>query len=111
LKESLVCIVKNALESSETAGTVYMYITANERSISVTVKDFGNGIPLWKQLLIELPLVTFKRNGSGVGLPFARKVICHELGGSVSVTSTVGVGTTVECYIPKHQSTCTQIHV
>jgi two-component system sporulation sensor kinase A len=109
LKEAFVCLIKNALESSDSESVVYLYLSANDNYISLIIKDYGEGMEFWKQTLSGIPLVSFKKFGNGIGLPFAKRVITNELRGYVTIASRLGYGSSVECLIPKHQSACTQI--
>ena len=43
-------------------------------------------------------------SGRGVGMA-ALRTTCAELGGSVELSSTAGIGTTVQCRIPLHYRT------
>lgn len=101
VKEALVCLVKNAVEASDGSGSDVVITCGKKKNyIWVAIKDYGQGLPWWKQQIISLPLISFKQQGSGVGLPFARRVIEKELGGQLTITSKSGFGTTVECLIP-----------
>jgi signal transduction histidine kinase len=69
--------------------------SAGSRWVQVTVSDTGLGIPADKLHSIFRPFVrihTQGTEGAGVGLACVKKMI-EKLGGEVSVTSTLGLGT------------------
>lgn len=65
----------------------------------ITVTDRGTGISHEDLPHVFDPFFTTRRSGSGLGLAIAKNVV-DGLGGSVSVASRVGEGTTVTLYLP-----------
>lgn len=104
LKEAFVCIINNGLEACTSKNkAVAIVCHATKTQISISIRDFGGGVSNLKKLLIQLPLVSFKENGSGLGITYARRVMCHELKGSLQLISVPENGTIVECSIPKRR--------
>lgn len=68
--------------------------------VAVTVIDPGRGISPDDLPKIFDPYFTTKRGGTGLGLPIAKNII-EGLGGSVTVTSTVGRGTQIRVDLPR----------
>jgi two-component system, sporulation sensor kinase A len=66
----------------------------------VRVQDTGCGIPADRLTAIFEDFVTTKRRGLGLGLAISRKIV-DQLGGQISVTSDVGVGTTFVLEFPR----------
>jgi len=76
--EALVNLLKNAVEHTPPGGTVTVTANGNNISTNITISDTGEGIPEK-----ELPRIferfyrssEYTRNGFGIGLAFAKKVI------------------------------------
>jgi PAS domain S-box-containing protein len=69
------------------------------RWIKITLRDQGCGIPADQLPKIFDPYFTTKASGSGLGLAIAYAIVAkHD--GHITVTSEVGVGTTVSLYLP-----------
>lgn len=95
LEQSLVNIVKNAVESiSETnvSGKVSINtIKAKNGAVVLTVTDNGAGISPEKSLKIFTPFYTDKPTGQGVGLTFVREVLRRHNCGYSLQTGTDGL--------------------
>jgi signal transduction histidine kinase/ligand-binding sensor domain-containing protein len=95
-------LVDNAIRYSGKRRQLDIRVRPTEKQVRVEVSDRGHGIPE-----DEIPHVTRKfyrgRNagsgGSGLGLAIAKRVIT-EHGGTFTVCSEVGVGTTVSVVLP-----------
>lgn len=71
--------------------------------VRIAVHDTGTGIPADLVDHIFEPLVTTKRNGTGLGLSVAHQVVtAHD--GTIEVETEVGRGTTFACYLPAASS-------
>ena len=81
-------------------------LTGTEGRESVlSVSDTGCGIPEEAQSRIFEPFFTTKPVGvgTGIGLSVCQAVV-EKLGGKISVTSTVGLGTTFEVRVPSERA-------
>lgn len=106
IKQVLFNLLSNAAKYSHAGNTIDVIARARgEREIEVVVRDYGVGIEEDKR---ELVFESFYRSGassgqqsgSGLGLSIVKNFI--ELhGGSVSLESTPGEGTSVTCVIPR----------
>ena len=67
--------------------------------VLVIVQDFGTGISADDMSRIFDPYFTTRRKGTGLGLPLAKTII-EGLGGSITVASTLGSGTTITLDLP-----------
>jgi signal transduction histidine kinase len=67
--------------------------------VVVTVTDTGTGIPADRLPVIFDDFVTTKRRGLGLGLAISKKVV-EQMGGTIAVTSQVGVGSTFTVRFP-----------
>jgi signal transduction histidine kinase len=65
----------------------------------IEVADTGCGIPAERLESIFDDFVTTKRRGLGLGLAISKKVV-EQLGGTIAVTSQVGVGSTFTVQFP-----------
>jgi signal transduction histidine kinase len=69
-------------------------------SVNIAVSDRGRGITPDRLERMFEPFFSTKENGTGLGLPVARR-IARAHGGELSVDSAVGVGTSVVLTIPR----------
>ena len=96
--EALVNILKNCMEHTPEGGTIKIYAVENAVYTGITVTDSGSGIP--EQ---ELPRIferffrgsEFGKNGYGIGLAFARKIIALQ-NGSLQVRNAPPLGAEFE---------------
>ena len=96
--------LKNLLQNAIHAGDkIRIDIEKTELSgrkgVSIAVKDNGKGIPETDFNKIFMPFYTTKSSGSGIGLALVQKIaLVH--GGSVSVNSKEGKGSTFRVFLP-----------
>lgn len=95
LRQALVNILRNAVEAMPGGGSLRISVkSAKGDRVTLSVSDSGPGIaPAHMPRLFE-PFATTKPGGTGLGLAFVQQVVT-ESGGSVSVESAEGAGTTV----------------
>lgn len=98
-------LLNNAVEAVEGRGMIFVKIESplvtNDR-YAITVSDTGNGIPPDKLSRVFEPFFTTKKNGVGIGLCIAERII-REHNGHIDITSEVGKGTSVTVVIPVDQ--------
>ncbi|PTY05822.1 hypothetical protein DB347_15840 [Opitutaceae bacterium EW11] len=68
--------------------------------VRIEVRDNGCGIAPENLELIFEPFFTTKKSGTGLGLSMVRSIV-RKFGGDVSVTSTLGAGTTFQVLLPR----------
>lgn len=95
-------VVSNACKYSSDH-TAYVALGAFENGVLILIKDEGIGIPEKEISYIYDPYFrasnTQHFSGYGIGLPLARNIIkMHD--GELSITSTLGKGTTVRIELP-----------
>ncbi len=102
----LLNLVVNARDAMQQGGTLTIKTAANHRNVLVSVHDTGCGMPSEvKERLFE-PFFTTKDEGKGTGLGLATVYgIVREAGGSISVESAVGAGSTFLLSLPVAQKT------
>lgn len=104
-REALENIILNAIEAMPSGGQLSIETGVrqykNEQYAAVTITDTGRGIPPADMSKIFEPFFTTKQTvkGTGLGLAIARSIM-QEHGGSISVESKPGEGTTVTLYFP-----------
>jgi signal transduction histidine kinase len=103
--ENFLTNAVHAVEETEKAGqraTITLRSRASGERVEIEVVDDGAGIPAARLPHIFEPFYTSKdmTRGSGQGLAIARDIIERGHGGRISVTSTVGSGTTFRVELP-----------
>ncbi len=97
-------IVNNSIDAMPDGGELKISSTLKNNNNVIKISDTGIGIPKNIQQIIFDPFFTNKENGMGTGLGLA---ICMDIitrcGGSISVDSKEGKGTTVTVSIPVEQ--------
>ena len=106
LRQVLVNLVDNAVKYSVGGGTVLVRVTDGESSVRIDVVDQGLGIPSAEQerifekfyrLDVEM---TRGVGGSGLGLYISREIL-QQLGGTLTLESHVGRGSTFTITLPR----------
>lgn len=98
LTDILVDVAANAIEAA--AALVEVSVLEEKGLITLTVKDNGKGMP--PEILARAFDPFYTEPGKhdnrkiGMGLPFVKQT-CDACGGTVSLSSTPGVGTTLVC--------------
>jgi signal transduction histidine kinase len=86
-------LIVNAIEATSPGGSITVTTEDQGDRARITIGDTGTGIPPERLDAIFEDFKTTKRRGLGLGLAISRKIV-EQLGGSISVTSQVGKGTT-----------------
>jgi signal transduction histidine kinase len=73
-------------------------IRRNDEAI-IEIADSGSGIPPERLSTIFDDFVTTKKQGLGLGLALSKKLV-EQLGGTIAVTSKVGLGSTFTLRFP-----------
>ncbi|MBL8915422.1 MAG: HAMP domain-containing protein [Archangium sp.] len=100
LRQVLLNLIRNAREAMAAGGTLTVEATSKDTRLEVRVKDTGAGIPPDVREKLFEPFFTTKQGGTGLGLPLSRQII-EAHGGTISVESEVGVGTTFLLSFPR----------
>lgn len=104
LREVMGNLVENAMQAMETVSlrNLSITLTLHEASVAVEIVDTGPGISHQNQERVFDPFFTTKPIGKGTGLGLA---ICREIilahGGTLTLRSESGKGTTFEISLPK----------
>jgi len=102
-KQTLLNLLMNATQAMDSGGDLVVKIGSNTENATVEVIDTGHGIPVEQFDKIFQPYFSTKHNGSGLGLPTAKRIM-HDHGGSIDVESETGKGTRFVLTLPLCQS-------
>lgn len=97
LERVLLNIWKNSHEAN--ADKMIVIIDNTGGTVRITLTDNGAGIPEDKVQMVFIPYVTFKKGGTGLGLPIVKRII-ESMGGTVELQSSTAAenhGVTIIC--------------
>lgn len=105
IERIMLNLISNAIKYTEVGGQIDVKLSYEENSMSISVKDNGEGIPKSKLESIFDRFVqceeglTRKREGSGIGLSLVKSLVqLHR--GEVTVESEIGCGTEFMVSLP-----------
>jgi len=99
MKRVFINLIENAIDAMPQGGTLTIISRKFDGNVEITLTDTGSGMSekvmenLWK------PLQTTKAKGLGLGLAICKRIIDAH-GGTISVKSKVGEGTTMTIRLP-----------
>jgi len=99
LNRALMNVLKNSIEAMPDGGRLIVSTKLKGDMAVINISDSGAGIDRSEWDKIFLPFYSTKENGTGLGLPLADQII-REHGGSISLTSAPGKGTTFTISLP-----------
>ena len=105
LREVFLNLLKNARDAFDSFDEpmkhplIRLSVCSTEHHLIVSISDNGCGISEEKMSHIFEPFVTYKKNGTGLGLPLSAKII-HAHNGSIEVSSVPGFSTTLTVTLP-----------
>ncbi len=80
----LLNLWKNSIDADATRMNVT--IETNQQNIVLSITDNGSGIPSEHLEKVWVPYVTFKKGGTGLGLPVVKRII-ESMNGTITLTS------------------------
>jgi len=92
-------LITNAVQATPPRGRILVRTLKQPDDVVIEVADTGCGIPADRLDSIFDDFVTTKRRGLGLGLAISKKVV-EQMGGTIAVTSQVGVGSTFSVRFP-----------
>ncbi|GBC85175.1 Sensor protein ZraS [bacterium HR11] len=100
MEQALVALVVNAIEACRPGGTIRVAASQTPAGdVCIVVQDTGTGMSEEVRRRAFEPYFTTKPDGVGMGLPMAQKVV-EAHGGTITLASQAGVGTTVTVRLP-----------
>jgi signal transduction histidine kinase len=105
INEVLGNLLSNAFKFTDRGGTVELAVEGQDNEVSITVRDSGAGIPpeqlphIFEKFYQANNQAQSSSRGTGLGLAIAREIV-EAHGGSISVASNMGVGTTFTITLP-----------
>lgn len=116
IERIILNLLSNAIKFTDKRGQIYVNIFNKEKSIIISIKDTGIGIPKEKMDMIFERFIqvdkSISRNneGSGIGLSLVKElVIMHN--GTISVNSKIGKGSDFIVEIPVHTTNDNESHI
>ncbi|GAB4484193.1 MAG: hypothetical protein OHK006_07820 [Thermodesulfovibrionales bacterium] len=102
VKEAVMNILANAVQSLSGSGTVTVRTLAAGREAVIEIEDTGRGISEADLSNIFNPFFTTKSSGTGLGLAITHKIV-QEHGGRIEVSSELEKGSTFRVFLPKKE--------
>lgn len=99
LEEVLLNLLRNAREAVGKDGRISLSAARQKETVIILCQDNGCGIPADIIETIFDPFVTYKENGTGLGLSSSRQII-EAHGGSINVESAPETGTVFTVTLP-----------
>lgn len=103
LKQVLINLVKNARESIEDKGMVFLEAKVIGKYYCIYIRDNGVGMDKETSNKIGTAFYTTKKNGTGLGVCLSREII-ERHNGSIAYFSKLKKGTTVKIMIPLNKA-------
>lgn len=99
LRTALTNLIFNAVDALPYGGVISIRLYEHGREVVISISDNGVGMSEEQQNRCFEPFVSWKHDGTGLGLSMCHGIITAQ-GGSISVESTIGEGTTFHLRFP-----------
>lgn len=104
IRQAFTNLIQNAIDAMPDGGRLevsgrYYAIEGMDRTVEISIRDTGIGIPADKIERIFLPFFTTKPKGTGLGLALVHKIILSH-NGKIEVESEEGKGTIFRVFLP-----------
>jgi signal transduction histidine kinase len=109
VRQILINLLSNAIKFTPPTGKISLDCDADDKTVTISVADTGNGIPADKLEAIFEPFVQIGRDfnssqsGTGLGLAISRD-LARRMDGELTVESKLGVGSTFSLTLPRENS-------
>ncbi len=101
LHRALQNLVLNSMDAMPGGGTLTIRTQPQDGAVRVEVSDTGTGLTQEECARLFTPYYTTKQHGTGLGLAIVQSVVSDH-GGTISVESQPGCGTTFRIELPLH---------
>jgi signal transduction histidine kinase len=102
MRGALMNVMLNAVEAMPDGGVLSVNVQQTDETVRLEIADTGHGIDEEQANKIFEPFYTTKEQGLGLGMPYTKKII-DQHGGTISLTSQLGEGTTIRIVIPRQE--------
>ncbi|HKP84092.1 MAG TPA: ATP-binding protein [Pyrinomonadaceae bacterium] len=99
MRGALMNLILNAIEAMPHGGTLSITVDQTDETLRIEIVDTGSGISEEEVKKIFEPFYTTKEQGLGLGMPYSKKII-DQHGGTISLDSQPGEGTTISIALP-----------
>ena len=99
IRGAVMNLMLNAIEAMPNGGVLSVTINQTDEAVRLEITDTGGGIAEEEVRKIFEPFFTTKAKGLGLGMPYAKKII-DQHGGTISLSSQLGKGTTISIALP-----------
>ncbi len=101
LRQVFINVIDNAIKYSDAGGEVRISASVRGDSVLIQVSDDGIGIAPEQLGRVKMRFYKgdYSRRGSGIGLAVADEIVSQH-NGTLTLTSSLGVGTTVQIMLP-----------
>ncbi len=99
VQQVLLNLIQNSAQALTDTGRIIFNFRRTKETAEIDITDTGPGISPEIQDRLFRPFVTTKAQGTGLGLPICKKIV-EAHGGSISIASRPGKGTTVSLRLP-----------
>src|SRR5699024_1445993 len=101
IKQVLINLVKNAIESMDESGTITIAVETTPESTYIHVSDEGIGIPNDTIHKLAEPFFTTKEDGTGLGLMITKQILKRHRA-TLDIKQNQTKGTTFSITFPSH---------
>ena len=99
MERAIINLVSNAIEASAGGKTVTVSAETERSNVTVRIVDSGAGMDPETLKNVFVPFYTKKKEGTGLGMPIAKKVVdAHK--GRIAISSRPGEGTEIRIELP-----------
>jgi len=102
LKQVLVNIIKNGIESMEGHDVISIETRQKGEMAKIIISDKGSGMTEEQLKMLGTPFYSLKDCGTGIGLTVSYNII-QKYKGEIKVESQLGKGSTFTVYLPLHK--------
>lgn len=99
IKHAMINLMKNAFEACKDGATVCIYGRQHEDHVALTVSDNGCGMNEDVKSTATSPFITYKENGTGLGLALVQWIV-KQHGGQLKIESREGSGSRITMIFP-----------
>lgn len=105
IERIMLNLLSNAVKYTDVNGKIEVYLAIEADKVIISIKDNGEGIPkdkldlLFSRFMQVDSMLTRRSQGSGIGLALSKSLV-EMHGGSIGVTSELGMGTKFEFSLP-----------